>query len=193
MRGISGREISKELHFSLVPHWAVDSKSLSGHVRRALVQASSCVVIESVHLYHLFEFYSLLALWIRVYTAGKKKKTSFLHSSIAMMWSRDMHTREMGRHVSTENTEMAIKDLRALSIYLGKIALCYYIRSRENIVVLLIGTKPFFTGSKPTEADCAIFGVLAQIVWAVPGSFLGQLVSRKFFHVKYWSEILLKL
>ena len=30
------------------------------------------------------------------------------------------------------------------------------------------GQKSFFMGDKPTEADCAIFGSLAQVVWNTP-------------------------
>lgn len=54
----------------------------------------------------------------------------------------------MGRHTKTEVLEMGLKDLRAMSAYLGQ--------------------KSFFMGDKPTEADCAIFGSLAQVVWNTP-------------------------
>ncbi len=42
-----------------------------------------------------------------------------------------------------------------------------------------IGSKPYFTGDKPTEADCAFFGMLAQVVWAAPDSCYEQLVNGK--------------
>ena len=41
------------------------------------------------------------------------------------------------------------------------------------------GSKPYFTGDKPTEVDCAMFGVLSQIVWAAPNSFMEELVNSK--------------
>lgn len=32
------------------------------------------------------------------------------------------------------------------------------------------GNKKFFMGDEPCEVDCAIFGMLAQILWSMPGS-----------------------
>ena len=45
------------------------------------------------------------------------------------------------------------------------------------IIVRSTGTKPYFTGDKPAEVDCAVFGVLAQGVWAAPGSVLEAIVN----------------
>jgi len=56
----------------------------------------------------------------------------------------------MGRHTKAEVYEMGLKDLRALST--------------------LLGGKTFFAGDTPTEIDCAMFGMLAQIIWNVPVS-----------------------
>lgn len=56
----------------------------------------------------------------------------------------------MGRHTEAEVIEIGLKDLRSLSNYLGE--------------------KIYFTGDKATEVDCAIFGLLAQIVWNTPVS-----------------------
>lgn len=56
----------------------------------------------------------------------------------------------MGRHKKAEVIEMGLKDLKALSTYLG--------------------SKPFFMGQKATEVDCAVFGMLAQILWNSPDS-----------------------
>lgn len=56
----------------------------------------------------------------------------------------------MGRHTESEVMEMGMKDLKALSDYLGN--------------------KPFFTGQKAAEVDCAIFGSVAMFLWNMPGS-----------------------
>ena len=56
----------------------------------------------------------------------------------------------IGRHSKEEIFEMGLKDLKAISNYLG--------------------SKPFFTGEKVSELDCAAFGMLAQFIWNSPGS-----------------------
>ncbi|XP_037799430.1 failed axon connections homolog [Penaeus monodon] len=56
----------------------------------------------------------------------------------------------MGRHSHEEVMEMGRKDLKALS--------------------LCLGVKPFLTGDRPAEVDCALFGFLAQVVWNSAGS-----------------------
>ncbi|KAK7082017.1 hypothetical protein SK128_002002 [Halocaridina rubra] len=60
------------------------------------------------------------------------------------------HMQGIGRHSYEEIEEMGRKDLAALSSWLGD--------------------KPFFMGEKPTEVDCAIFGMLSQIQWNSAGS-----------------------
>ena len=39
------------------------------------------------------------------------------------------------------------------------------------------GNKKFFMGDKPTEVDCAIFGMLAQIYWLIPHSPLEKYIK----------------
>ena len=64
----------------------------------------------------------------------------------------------MGRHIQAEVNEMGAKDLRAISAYLAE--------------------KPFFTGQKATEVDCALFGILAVLLWnSPPGSPFGKIIK----------------
>lgn len=56
----------------------------------------------------------------------------------------------IGKHVPTEIYEMTEDDLQTLSSVLGN--------------------KKFFGGDEPCEDDCAIFGGIAQALWAAPGS-----------------------
>ena len=74
----------------------------------------------------------------------------------------------MGRHTEAEVYEMGIKDLRAISVHLGE--------------------KPFFTGDKATEVDCAMFGMLAQLLWNCPGSPFEQLLHGEFANLKSFCE-----
>lgn len=43
----------------------------------------------------------------------------------------------------------------------------------------MAGTKPFFMGDKPTEVDCSMFGMIAQMVWNMPESPFEQLLEGK--------------
>lgn len=65
----------------------------------------------------------------------------------------------MGRHTKDEVYEIGIKDIKAIATYLGD--------------------KPFFTGDKATEVDSALFGVLAQFLWASPGSPMEKAIKGK--------------
>ena len=63
----------------------------------------------------------------------------------------------IGRHTEAEVYEMGIKDLRAISVYLG--------------------AKTFFTGDKVTELDCTMFGILSyHMLWNPNGSPLEELL-----------------
>ncbi|XP_013418980.1 failed axon connections homolog isoform X3 [Lingula anatina] len=56
----------------------------------------------------------------------------------------------MGRHTSKEVMSIFQQDIQALGTFLGQ--------------------KPFLMGDEPCEADCAVFGMLAQVVWQMPNS-----------------------
>nr|CAH0109212.1 unnamed protein product [Daphnia galeata] len=46
------------------------------------------------------------------------------------------------------------------------------------------GTKLYFMGEKPTEMDCSMFGILAQVVWAMPGSPFESHMNGEFSNLK---------
>lgn len=71
----------------------------------------------------------------------------------------DLHGQGMGRHSPAEVAQLAEADLRALSTQLGG--------------------KPFFLGDQPTSTDAAIFGILAQALWVLPGSVQEKLVKEE--------------
>jgi len=62
----------------------------------------------------------------------------------------------LGHHSQTELATLMRNDLHALSNYLGE--------------------KPYFGGETPCEADCALFGSLAQAMWCLPGTWFERLV-----------------
>ncbi len=68
-----------------------------------------------------------LVLWRFVYTKGRTlplvmpKMPSYVIPFAVKLWTKAAHGQGIGRHTEAEATEMAIKDLRALSLYLGNI------------------------------------------------------------------------
>ncbi|XP_002731577.1 failed axon connections homolog [Saccoglossus kowalevskii] len=81
-------------------------------------------------------------------------KNSFVISILMKMIRRSvkksLYAQGIGRHTEDEIYSIADKDLRALSTFLGD--------------------KAFMFGDQPCEEDCAIFGMLAQLVWCLPDS-----------------------
>ena len=69
------------------------------------------------------------------------------------------HAQGMGRHTKDEVYDFGTKDIKAIATYLGD--------------------KPFFTGDKATEVDCAMFGLLAVFIWNFSGSPLEKIVKGK--------------
>lgn len=52
-------------------------------------------------------------------------------------------------------------------------------QSNPTVFVVPSGEAPFFGGDRPSSADCAIFGQLAQLRWNAPGSKYEALVTGK--------------
>ena len=67
----------------------------------------------------------------------------------------------IGRHTTEEIRELGIKDMKALSDYLGD--------------------KPFVMGDKPTVLDCTLFGFMSGFFCAKPADTIYNTVVRKDF------------
>ena len=87
------------------------------------------------------------------------------------------HGQGMGRHTEAEVIEMGVKDLRAISTFLGITNQYFSILFFLRYIWICKGTKPFLMGDKATEADCAVFGMLSQLLWNSPGSPFEQLLQ----------------
>lgn len=90
-----------------------------------------------------------LARWPAVF----KYMAPFLSRSI----KKRMDVVGIGQHSPTEIYQMTEDDLRAVS--------------------LMLGNKKFFCGDEPCEDDCAIFGMLSQVLWGAPGSSFEKLAN----------------
>lgn len=85
------------------------------------------------------------------------KYTSFL---IANQTKSRMEQNGIGMHTPTEINHMTEQDIRTVSTVLG--------------------SKKFLGGDVPCEEDCSVFGVLAQVLWAAPGSSFERLINGEF-------------
>nr|CAH0109178.1 unnamed protein product [Daphnia galeata] len=137
------------------------------------LSAEEQAVARSLQIMAEEHFYWLIVLYRFVYTKGKtlfQIQTSFptiLRLMLPILVNKVKNqtiAQGMGRHSKEEAVEMGMKDLRAMSAYLG--------------------TKSYFMGEKPTEMDCSMFGILAQVVWAMPGSPFESHMNGEFSNLK---------
>ncbi|EFX87090.1 hypothetical protein DAPPUDRAFT_192692 [Daphnia pulex] len=133
--------------------------------------ARSFQIMTEEHLYWV------LVLWRWVYTKGKTLWDVQMNLPTGLRLVMPLAVRRikaqasaqgLGRHSKDDVIEMGRKDLRAISDYLG--------------------TKPYFTGDKPTEMDCAMFGCLAQLVWSMQGSPYEEQMKGEFANLKEFCE-----
>lgn len=55
-------------------------------------------------------------------------------------------------------------------------------------VSLILGNKKYIIGDEPCEDDCAIFGMLGQVVFGAPGSSYERLVNGECRNIKEYCE-----
>jgi hypothetical protein len=84
----------------------------------------------------------------------KMRMLMFLQSAKV---EKSLYAHGLGRHTLSDRTELTLADLRSVSVILGK--------------------RQFLGGDEPCEEDCAVFGTLAQVVWAAPESPYEKLVE----------------
>lgn len=81
------------------------------------------------------------------------------------------------------------KRLEAIGIGLHTPAEIYQLTADDlRSVSVILGNKKFICGNDPCEDDSAIFGVLAQSVWGVPGSCFETLVHEELTNLKGYCE-----
>ncbi|KAK7076108.1 hypothetical protein SK128_025596 [Halocaridina rubra] len=72
----------------------------------------------------------------------------------------------IGRHTHAQIENIVVKDLFAISKYLGE--------------------KPFLMGDEPCEVDCSVFGCLVQIVYNYPGSPYTEMLLNEFANLSHY-------
>ena len=65
----------------------------------------------------------------------------------------------LGRHSQEEAIELTNEAIKSISA--------------------ILGTKKFILGNEPCEEDCALFGILSQILWCAPDSPFEALLNGK--------------
>lgn len=81
---------------------------------------------------------------------------------------RALWAQGLSRHSDHEVQEIIRKDFEAVSLYLG--------------------SKSYLMGETPNEVDCAVFGMLAQFVWAAPGSPFYKMIHDDFKNLHRYCE-----
>jgi len=84
-----------------------------------------------------------------------------------------MVSQGIGKHTPTEIYKMTGEDLHTVS--------------------KLLGNKKFFGGDEPCEDDCAIFGMVAQALWGMPGSAIEKIAHDELPNLKPYCERMIKL
>ncbi|XP_070555833.1 failed axon connections homolog [Ptychodera flava] len=92
----------------------------------------------------------------------------FLVKMVRKNIRNNLHAHGIGRHSKEEIYRIAHDDLRAISNYLGE--------------------KNFFFGDEPTLIDATLFGLLAQVVFAMPGSPQEKAANEEFTNLKPYCE-----
>jgi len=59
-----------------------------------------------------------------------------------------------------------------------------FIKSDMRTVSQILGNKKYILGDEPCENDCAIFGIMAQFVWGLPGSPYEKFLHEELTNVK---------
>jgi len=91
---------------------------------------------------------------------GSSMKLWIIKTMVGRRVRSALNTQGIGLHSPEERFHLLRQDLEAVSDYLG--------------------TKSYFLGDDPTEIDCTLFGVLAQFIWAAPGSEFTRLIAEEF-------------
>ncbi|XP_077991317.1 failed axon connections homolog [Glandiceps talaboti] len=92
----------------------------------------------------------------------------FLVKMVRKNIRNNLQAHGIGRHSKEEIYRIGQDDMRAISNYLGE--------------------KNFFFGDEPTVIDATLFGILAQIVWAMPGSPHEKVVTDELTNLKAYCE-----
>ena len=113
------------------------------------------------------------ALWRYVYSNGSNLPKTFalsphalktFHKSVRQRVLATTWAQDIGRHSETEVVNMTKENLRAVS--------------------LILGSRKFLLGDEPCEDDCAVFGVLAQGLWANPGCPYERLMNEELTNLR---------
>ena len=149
-------------------------KDFSGHL-----SAEEKAVARAFQIMAEDHLYWVMLVWRWIYNGGSSLPLiqSDLHFAVRYLRpvvvnrvKSQVIAQGIGRHSQTEVMEMGLKDLRAISNFLGNLLQHSLLMLKTLIIIIYSGTKSFLMGDQPIEADCAIFGMLAQILWNSPGS-----------------------
>jgi len=96
--------------------------------------------------------------WKKVVTVNPMYDTLFVYAASSVLAKR-ADAQGIGRHTQEEVEQMCLADLKAVSNILGK--------------------NRYLLGDTPCQDDCAVFGIIAVVLWGLPNSPYQKLVVSK--------------
>ena len=154
-------------------------KDLSAHLSPAEVaQAKGMRAILEDHFY----FCTVLNRWVYNDLGYLRKKQlaplpvprfmqGFGMKYVARQVRKQSEGQGIGRHSKEEVIAMAVKDLRALSDFLGD--------------------KPYMMGDRPSDVDCVLFGFIVVTLYGFPdGDILKAAIEKDFPNLKAHMELM---
>jgi len=138
-------------------------KELWGHADKAdkAVAQSMRIMLEDHLLCGLAEWRWVTGLSsLSEIMDGSGIKLWLIKTMVSRKVKSALNTQGIGLHTPEERFQLLRQDLEAVADYLG--------------------TKDYLLGYQPTQIDATVFGVLAQFVWAAPGSQFNRVITEEF-------------
>ncbi|KAJ6648965.1 Failed axon connections like [Pseudolycoriella hygida] len=92
----------------------------------------------------------------------------FVKKMISRRVKAGLTTRGILLHTPEERFGLLSADFKAISTFLGE--------------------SSYFLGEEPTEADCVVFGFMAQFVYCAPGSPYEKIINEQYPNIKNYCE-----
>ncbi|CAL1526729.1 unnamed protein product [Lymnaea stagnalis] len=153
----------------------LDTGSHLSTEEKATARALRCLVEENLYWTMCYETFikNPKSLDILLKDVFPWLKTFLFKKLMGREIKKQLRGQGIGRHKDSEIWDIGRGDLQAISEFLG--------------------SKKYMFGGEPTEVDCAMFGMLAMIVWQMKGSRHEQLIHAELHNLVDYCERMQRL